>query len=61
MTQEERDIIYKDACCRLPYHPYAAYTLDDGTTVQAQLTGADDGQYYGYIYQILGDIFRVLI
>ena len=56
MTQEEKDIIYKDACCRLPYHPYAAYTLDDGTTVQVQLTGADDGQYYGYVLDTWGYI-----
>lgn len=56
MTQEERDVIHKDVCCRLPYHPYAAYTLDDGTIVQAQLTGADDGQYYGYILDTWGHI-----
>lgn len=57
MTQEERDIIYKDACCRLPYHPYAAYTLEDGTTVQAQLTGADEmAEYYGYISDTWGRI-----
>lgn len=56
MTQEERDLIYKDACGRLPYHPYAAYTLKDGTIVQARLTGADDGQYYGYILDTWGHI-----
>ena len=54
MTQEEKDLIYKDACCRLPYRPYAAYTLKDGTIVQAQLTGADNGQYYGYILDTWG-------
>ena len=46
MTQEEKDIIYKDACGRLPYHPYAAYTLNNGTTYQVQLTGAEDGHQY---------------
>lgn len=56
MTQEEKDIIYKDACCRLPYHPYAAYTLKDDTMIKVQLTGADDGQYYGYILDTWGHI-----
>lgn len=57
MTQDEKDIIYKDACCRLPYRPYAAYTLDDGTTVQVQLTGVDElAEYYGYISDTWGRI-----
>lgn len=57
MTQEEKDIIYKDACCRLPYRPYAAYTLDDGTTVRVQLTGVDElAEYYGYISDTWGRI-----
>lgn len=56
MTEEEKDIIYKDACCRLPYHPYAAYTLKDGTMINVQLTGADDGQYYGYNSDTWGHI-----
>lgn len=57
MTQEEKDIIYEDACCRLPYRPYAAYTLDGGTTVQVQITGVDElAEYYGYISDTWGRI-----
>ena len=58
MTQEEKDIIYEDACCRLPYCPYAACTLEGGsTTVRVQITGVDElAEYYGYISDTWGRI-----
>ena len=32
MTQEDKELLFKDLCSRLPYHPYVKIWLKDGTT-----------------------------
>lgn len=53
MTQEEKDIIYKDACGRILYKPYAAYEFE-GELIQVQITGMEGEEptrsFYGYSF-----------
>lgn len=41
MTQEEKEILFKDLCARLPYHTRVKVWLKDGTTDEAP-------KYYRY-------------
>ena len=48
MTQEEKDLLFKDLCARLPYHTRVKVLLKDGTTEE----GALDLQHnYGDVLQ----------
>ena len=48
MTQEEKEILFKDLCARLPYHTRVKILLKDGTTEE----GALDLQHnYGDVLQ----------
>lgn len=48
MTQEEKDLLIKDLCARLPYHTRVKVLLKDGTTEE----GALDLQHnYGDVLQ----------
>lgn len=59
MTQEEKDIIYKDACGRILYKPYAAYEFE-GKLIQVQITGMEGDEptspFYGYSFDTWGHI-----
>ena len=59
MTQEEKDIIYKDACSRILYKPYAAYEFE-GKLIQVQITGMEGDEptspFYGYSFDTWGHI-----
>lgn len=59
MTQEERDIIYKDACGRILYKPYAAYEFE-GELMKVQITGMEGDEptspFYGYSFDTWGHI-----
>lgn len=37
MTQEEKEILFKDLCARLPYHTRVKVWLKDGTTEEGAL------------------------
>lgn len=37
MTQENKEILFKDLCARLPYHPRVKVWLKDGTTEEGAL------------------------
>ena len=37
MTQENKDLLFKDLCARLPYHPRVKVWLKDGTTEEDAL------------------------
>ena len=37
MTQEEKELLFKDLCARLPYHPRVKVWLKDGTTEEGAL------------------------
>lgn len=37
MTQEDKDLLFKDLCARLPYHPRVKVWLKDGTTEEGAL------------------------
>lgn len=37
MTQEEKDLLFKDLCARLPYHTRVKVWLKDGTTEEGAL------------------------
>ena len=59
MTQEEKDIIYRDACGRILYKPYAAYEFE-GELIQVQITGMEGEEptrsFYGYSFDTWGHI-----
>ncbi len=48
MTQEEKDLIFKDLCARLPYHVRCKIWLKDGTTEEGLL---DLKHNYGDVLQ----------
>ena len=51
MTQEDKELLLKDLCARLPYHPHVKVWLKDGTTEE----GAFDLEHnYG---DVLRDAF----
>lgn len=37
MTQEEKELLFKDLCARLPYHVKVKVWLKDGTTEEGEL------------------------
>ena len=37
MTQEDKELLFKDLCARLPYHPRVKVWLKDGTTEEGAL------------------------
>ena len=37
MTQDEKDLLLKDLCARLPYHVRVKVWLEDGTTEEGPL------------------------
>lgn len=37
MTQEDKELLFKDLCTRLPYHPRVKVWLKDGTTEEGAL------------------------
>ena len=51
MTQEEKEILFKDLCARLPYHTRVKVWLKDGTTEEGAL---DLEHNYG---DVLRDVF----
>lgn len=59
MTEEEKNIIFQDACGRIIYKPYAAYEFE-GDLIQVQITGMDGDEptspFYGYSFDTWGHI-----
>lgn len=59
MTQEEKNIIFQDACGRIIYKPYAAYEFE-GNLIQVQITGMEGDEptspFYGYSFDTWGHI-----
>ncbi len=59
MTQEEKDLIHKDACGRILYRPYGAYEFE-GELIKVQITGIEGDEpwspFYGYSFDTWGHI-----
>lgn len=37
MTQEDKQLLFKDLCARIPYHVWVKVWIEDGTTEEGQL------------------------